>query len=151
MLDRPAGGGVARLWRLDCYLQVVRATDEIEVLPAPAPDAFVPVDPEPPAACEAPRRTFPTGIALSIASPPVPAIGDALAVAADMVPVLGADLVEGEHSAQVPRDLVPRLAGLLAEVMRHRQRRRSAQRLGPPIQQVPLEESLHRAVRPRRK
>jgi phage tail-like protein len=79
VLDRPAGGGAARLWRLDGYLQVVRATDEIEVLPAPAPDAFVPVDPEPPAACEA-RRTFPTGIALSIASPPVPAIADVLAV-----------------------------------------------------------------------
>ena len=80
VLDRPEGGGVARLWRLDRDLRVVRATDEIDVLPPAVPDAFVPVDPLPPSECEPAVRTFPTGIALSTASPPVPVPGDVLAV-----------------------------------------------------------------------
>jgi phage tail-like protein len=81
VLDRPETGE-ARLWRLDRDLRVVRATGEIALAPPPAPDAFQPVDPAPPADCVPPSRTFPTGIALSIASPPVPVDGDVIAVVA---------------------------------------------------------------------
>lgn len=80
VLDRPGGGGVARLWRLDRDLRVVRATEDIDVLPPAVADAFQPVDPVPPSECEPAARTFPTGIALTTASPPVPAAGDPIAV-----------------------------------------------------------------------
>lgn len=80
VLDRGAASAQARLWRLDCDLRVVRATDEIDAAPAPLPDAFRPVDPPQAPDCAGPSRTFPTGIALDVASPPVPATGDVLAV-----------------------------------------------------------------------
>ena len=80
VLDRAASGDAARLWRLDCDLRVVRATDEIDLVPGLLPDAFRPVDPPPAPDCTGPSRTFPTGIALDIASPPVPTTGDVLAV-----------------------------------------------------------------------
>jgi phage tail-like protein len=80
VLDRATSGSPARLWRLDCDLRVVRATDEIELVPPPLPDAFRPVDPPPAPDCAGPSRTFPTGITLDIASPPVPATGDVLSV-----------------------------------------------------------------------
>jgi phage tail-like protein len=81
ILDRPGGGAPARLWRLGRDLRVVRTGDELELGPAPPADAFRPLDDGPGPACEPPARTFPAGIALDLASPPVPGTGDAVAVA----------------------------------------------------------------------
>jgi phage tail-like protein len=80
ILDRPGDGTAARLWRLDRNLRVVRAGDDVTLAPPPLADAFQPVDPVPPADCVGPSRTFPSGIALGLASPPVPASGDVLSV-----------------------------------------------------------------------
>jgi phage tail-like protein len=79
ILDRADGAAEARLWRLDRDLRLVRAGDDVELEP-PAADAFRPVDPARPADCVQGNRTFPTGIALNLSSPPVPASGDVLAV-----------------------------------------------------------------------
>ena len=80
ILDRPSDGTSARLWRLDRNLRVVRAGDDVTLAPPPFADAFRPVDPVPPADCIRPSRTFPGGITLGLASPPVPGLGDVQAV-----------------------------------------------------------------------
>lgn len=82
VLDRSDDGLVARLWRLDRDLRVVRAAGEVELATPPLPDAFRPLDPAPEAECLPPPRVFPAGIDLGLASPPVPGAGDALSVVA---------------------------------------------------------------------
>ncbi len=79
VLDRPAPGA-ARLWRLDRDLRVVRAGGEMP-LPAPATPTFRPDPPAPGGdACAPPPESFPAGLSLALASPPLG--GDVVAVAA---------------------------------------------------------------------
>jgi len=79
VLDRHDDG--TRLWRLDRDLRVVRAGPET-TLEEPAGDHFRPAVPDASGGCEVKGRTFPTGISLDLASPPLPAAGDAVSVAA---------------------------------------------------------------------
>jgi phage tail-like protein len=81
ILDRPAAGSGARLWRLDRDFRVARAGGEVES-GVSATYAFRPLDPTSAAECVTPSRTFPSGIALDLASPPLPASGDVVALAA---------------------------------------------------------------------
>jgi phage tail-like protein len=82
VLDRPAPGS-ARLWRLDRDLRVVRAGGEA-ALPLPPAPLFHPDPPLPGEdPCVPPPASFPTGLSLALASPPLGGGGgDVVAVAA---------------------------------------------------------------------
>lgn len=70
VLDR-AEPGVARLWRLDRDLRVVRAGGETPLPPAEA-SIFRDDPPLPgPPACSPPPDSFPSGLSLALASPPL--------------------------------------------------------------------------------
>ncbi len=112
VLDRPAAGE-ARLWRLDRDLRVVRAGGEV-ALPVPPAPVFRPDPPAPEAEqCVPPPNSFPGGMTLLLASPPLGVGGDVVAVAA--LPDATALLLEADPAAGDTRLLRWSVEGALGE------------------------------------